>query len=304
MKHIFIVNPIAGKKDISGELIPQIEALSHIAYVIEKTEYVGHAKEIANRYAGTGDPVRFYACGGDGTLNEVIAGANGYENVEIACVPCGSGNDFIKNFGKRDIFLDLNKQVLGKSIEVDVLRVNDKLAASICSVGFDANVAYEIRKYKRLPFLGGKMAYNMSVIENYFKPLGTYLDIEVDGKQYQGEYLLLCVANGTTYGGGFKSAPMARVNDGIMDIVLVKKIGRLFILKLISKYATGNHIIDEKVIPAFQPYMTYLKAKRIRINGMKDFTLNVDGECEKIDSLTIEMLDRQMKFVLPEGVNY
>ncbi|MFI3211820.1 MAG: YegS/Rv2252/BmrU family lipid kinase [Eubacteriales bacterium] len=304
MKHIFIINPIAGAKDISATLIPQIKALKDIDYRIEMTEYVGHAREIARKYASTYEEIRIYACGGDGTLNEVIIGSYGYPQVEIACVPCGSGNDFIKVFGKREDFFNLEQLVLGKSIEVDIMKVNDKMSASICSVGFDANVAYGIKKYKRIPLLGGRMAYNMSVIENYFKPLGTYLEIEVDGKQYHGDYLLLCVANGTTYGGGFKSAPMAKVNDGIIDIVLVKKINRLFILKLIAKYATGNHIINEEVIPAFKPYMTYIKGERIRINSSKDFTLNIDGECEKINSLAIEILKKEMKFVLPQGMVY
>ena len=78
-----------------------------IPYQILVTRYPGHAREIAAQYAEKGRPVRFYACGGDGTFNEVVAGTLGHPEAETACVPCGSGNDFVRNFGTREEFLDL-----------------------------------------------------------------------------------------------------------------------------------------------------------------------------------------------------
>lgn len=98
MEHVFIVNPVAGKADARNFLLPELErakqALGAEA-TVECTTRPGEARDIARRWAQTGAPVRLYACGGDGTLNEVFAGALGFVNAQVASVPCGSGNDFI-----------------------------------------------------------------------------------------------------------------------------------------------------------------------------------------------------------------
>ena len=98
MKHLFIINPAAGKKETTAQLEKQLERLSFEHQVVY-TEAAGDAQRIAAEAAATGEPLRIYACGGDGTLNEVVNGAAGHEHVAITCVPKGTGNDFLKVFG-------------------------------------------------------------------------------------------------------------------------------------------------------------------------------------------------------------
>ena len=108
MKHVFIVNPVSGKADASLYLVPRLigaAAGAGVDYAVELTQHAGHAAEIARQYGDDGEPVRLYACGGDGTLNEVFTGAYPYKNAEVASVPCGSGNDFVRNFGAAEDFL-------------------------------------------------------------------------------------------------------------------------------------------------------------------------------------------------------
>ena len=98
MEHIFIINPVSGTTNAEAMLTPAIQKAAaelNLTCQILKTEYPGHAREMAEAIAKQGKPVRLYACGGDGTFNEVVAGTLGYDNAETACVPCGSGNDFI-----------------------------------------------------------------------------------------------------------------------------------------------------------------------------------------------------------------
>ena len=103
MEQVFFINPVAGKRDASAELVPQIQAAARRLQLpqpqIVVPQYAGQAREAAHRYAASGTPVALYACGGDGTLNELVQGAAGSANVAVGCVPCGSGNDYVRNFG-------------------------------------------------------------------------------------------------------------------------------------------------------------------------------------------------------------
>ena len=150
MEHIFIVNPISGKADASLFLVPQlIEAAKRadVPYKILLTERPRHAVELAQQAAANG-AVRCYACGGDGTLNEVFEGVwrAGNPQAEVASVPCGSGNDFIRNFGVAAEFLDISDSIAGRSVPIDLMRTHRGVAAAIGSVGVDAEVAYRIPK--------------------------------------------------------------------------------------------------------------------------------------------------------------
>ena len=150
MRHVFIVNPVSGKADASGSLVPKIiqaAARQGVDYEILLTERPGHGVELAQQQAAAGEPVRLYACGGDGTLNEVLQGVYGCKNAQVACVPCGSGNDFVRNFGGSAPFLDLENLIQGEAVSMDLIETDQGLAAAICSAGLDAQVAYGIPKF-------------------------------------------------------------------------------------------------------------------------------------------------------------
>ncbi len=308
MKHVFIINPNAGKSDISKYLTTEIAKLKNVEYEILLTEYPGHAKllskEVANNSKENNQNVRIYACGGDGTLNEVMEGAYGCENVEIGCLPYGTGNDYVKNFGTAEDFKNLRNLVDGTSIDVDILETEEGISAGICSMGFDAKVGYNTRHYKKLPLCHGKMAYNLAVVESILQPIGTKLKITVDDKVFEGEYLMVCLANGTTYGGGFKSAPEASVCDGLIDVIIVKKVSRFYIAKIISKYSTGTYQENCEVLPEFQHVITYLRGKKVRVEGPKGFVTNLDGECKVQKLVDVKIREKATKFILPQGVKY
>ena len=151
---LFRSNPVSGKADASLYLVPRLidaAAGAGVDYAVELTQHAGHAAEIARQYGDDGEPVRLYACGGDGTLNEVFTGAYPYKNAEVASVPCGSGNDFVRNFGAAEDFLSLADNIAGTAVPVDLVAANGGVSAAICSVGLDSEVAYSIPKYRRLP---------------------------------------------------------------------------------------------------------------------------------------------------------
>ena len=178
MKHVFIINPAAGKKDATTQVAASIRAACvrrGLDYDILTTEYPRHAVELVKQKAieYAGEPVRFYACGGDGTLNEVAAGAAGLANVSITHYPCGSGNDFIKLFGADcTSFKDLDNLIDGKEVALDYIESDCGVCFNVFSVGVDARIADGMQKYKRIPLLHGSMAYHASTVENVLTSTG------------------------------------------------------------------------------------------------------------------------------------
>ncbi len=305
LKHVFIINPTAGKTN-AAETLP---ALIHTAAEklqldteIVLTNHRGHATQIAQSYAEQG-PVRLYACGGDGTLNEVLCGAYRHPGVEVGHIPCGSGNDMIRNYGKAEAFRDIENMMLGGVHTIDLLRVNGRVAASICAAGLDAKVAYEIPKFRRLPFCGGSTAYTLAVFKCLLGKLGYHMTVESDAGRFEGDYLLTAVGNGSYYGGGYRSLPGARTDDGLLNVVLVNKISLPRIAKVLGRYKAGTHFTpDGQVAPDLKDIVTAFATRSISISCDSDFYYTIDGECEPSRHIQIDILPGAVQFILPKGM--
>lgn len=307
MKHVFIINPKAGKTDqtlLLPDKLAQAAQEADVAYEIIPTQYKGHATELARQYGESGEAVRLYSCGGDGTLNELFRGGYPYKNVEVACLPYGSGNDFLRSFGTQAEFLSVSDAIAGCAIEIDLIRANEGVSAAICSAGLDAAVAYHIPKYRRLPFCGGSMAYNLSIVENLCKPIGRRLHIEIDGEPMEENLLIVTVCNGVAYGGGYLASPNADLQDGKLEVLFVRKMGRLRASKALAKYKVGKHLERDEVIEELRDIMTYRRAERVDITVAdgKPVIINIDGECGPAESLHAQVMPRAARFVLPAPV--
>lgn len=303
IKHIFIINPAAGKSDqtapvagIAGELLRR----RGLSYEILITEAPRHATRLVEEAAArAGDrPLRFYACGGDGTLNEVASAVVKLPNAACTHYPTGSGNDFIKLFGS-DIhqFFDLERLIDGEVLELDCIGSDCGLAANVLSVGVDARIAAGMQKYKRMPLLSGSAAYLASTAENMIRGLHLPYGLEIDGKSYDGRYTLILAANGRYYGGGFCPVPEADPTDGLLDILLVRDVSRLTAARVIGAYKEGRHA-------EMPEYITYLRARELTaysLNG-KDMEVNLDGEIAHESRVTLRVQEHGLRFVVPKGV--
>ncbi len=309
MKHVFIINPISGKKNVVLSLPTQIqEAASKmgIEVTIQQTEYKGHGTELAAQWADWAEEhqetVRLYSCGGDGSLNEVVSGACGRNYVEVACVPCGSGNDFVRNYGEKEDFLDLPALMDGGVECIDMIKTSMGWSASICAAGLDAQVAYGIPKYRRLPFCGGSMAYYLSIVEQLCGKRGKRLRIEVDDTVMEQDCLLMAVCNGSYYGGGFYAAPEASLNDGLLDVIIVKKIGLLKIAKVLSIYKSGKHILNGHVTDDLADIVQFHRGHRVKLKVLEDkpIIVTLDGECSPQMEFTAEVVPNHLNIVVPK----
>ena len=160
MKHVFIINPTAGKKDCTARIMEMAKAMA-VRHGLDVecilTKRPGHAMETARSLAERGEPLRIYACGGDGTANEVANGVAGTGSAAMTCIPVGTGNDFLKNFGdKAPLFSDPENLWDGPSFSLDAIDCSGRLALTVACSGFDAQVADEVHTYGKLPLLGGR----------------------------------------------------------------------------------------------------------------------------------------------------
>ena len=305
MEHIFIINPVAGKTNAAVELEPRIRQVSRELGVearVEITRAAGDAARIARDMAASGRPVRLYACGGDGTLNEILQGTVGHPQVELACLPLGSGNDFVRNFAcPIERFRDVSAQIRGEAQALDVVLTDRGYCAAICSAGLDAQVAYGIPKFRRIPLCGGTMAYKLSILQQLLGPLGRRLVLEIDGQRLEQDCLMAAVCNGSTYGGGFYAAPQASLTDGLLDVVVVRRIGLVRIARVLGLYKEGRHMRDGEVLPELQDVIWTTRARHVKIYPADggDIVVNRDGECAPLPGLEAQVVPGAVRFVLP-----
>lgn len=299
MKHIIIINPTAGINNEIEKLESKInEAFKEYDFVIYHTKGPKDATKFVKNYLENNkETVRFYSCGGDGTLNEIVNGVIGYDNAQVACYPIGSGNDYVKYFGKVEDFLDFKQLIEGETVLSDIIKFNDRYVVNIFNVGLDANVAVLQKKYKKIPLVSGKAAYNLGVVGAVLRKINHRYNITLDGeKLYEGKIALCAVCNAICYGGGYYCAPRAKINDGLLDVCAVKKIGRLALTKLIKDYKAGKHLDN----PKFAPYILYKQGKKVEIELEKPLYYSIDGETEKAKKLSLEIIKDAFRFVVPK----
>lgn len=178
MKHIFIVNPTSGKGGTVKKFIPTLEQYikdhPELDAEIYVTEFSGDGMRYVKQRAKTGENIRFYACGGDGTLYEVINGSYKYPNTEFAVIPLGSGNDFIRILGDKKDLVDIDAQVNGTVTKFDLIKAGDRVAINQCSMGLDAEICAKQADMKKIPGVNGEAAYTVSLFYCLAKRLNSY----------------------------------------------------------------------------------------------------------------------------------
>lgn len=301
MKHIFIINPAAGKYDRTEEYTEKIEAVCRprgLDYEICRSNAPGDCRRIAHEAAAAGEEVRLYACGGDGTLNEVINGAVGFDNAAVTHFPGGSGNDMIKMFSETAPFFDLERLLDCDEAQFDLIRCNETHSANILSMGLDARIGTEMARYKKLPLLSGHGAYLASTLINLIKGISQHFVITLDdGTRLDDKFTLICACNGRWYGGGFNPVPDAEPDDGLLEVLVVKKVSILTASRVIGKYKAGQY----RQLPEL---ISHHRCKSLTIACDKPSVVNVDGEAVFTGEAKITVRPRALRFFYPRGLTY
>ena len=300
MDYIFIVNPHAGVSDGSEEIRAKI---AQSPMKDQCTVYITQSEKDAIHYvreycaAHREEPVRFIACGGDGTLNEVFNGVIGYDNAEVTCYPCGSGNDFVKSFGGAQNFLDIDRLLNAKAEKIDLLKVGDKYSNNVVNFGFDTAVILTVNAGRAAKGNAGKNLYTKGIIKALFTAMKNRFEVRADGELLNPDGMgLLCTLGNAQYvGGSFRCAPRADLHDGLMEVCLVKVISRFRFMGLIGVYMKGKHLDD----PRLQDIIIYRRAKKVEVTAPEGFAFTMDGELEYSTHFTVEVEPSAVKFAAP-----
>ncbi|MBQ7455258.1 MAG: diacylglycerol kinase family lipid kinase [Clostridia bacterium] len=303
MRHIFVINPRSGPQDVTETVERQINALrGGQECEVYVTRGPGDATDFVRKTCREdASSLRFYACGGDGTLNEAVNGAAGFAHAAVGCYPCGSGNDFVKYFGGKRPFLDLAAQLEAPAQAVDLIRVNDRYSINVVNLGFEAKAAARMISFRRFPLLRGHRSYYGAVVATLIDGRKNRMRIVADGETLADGKILLCtMANGEYVGGSFRCAPRARVDDGLLEVCCVSPLSVPRFGKLIGFYQRGEHLDN----PAMKNCITYRRARKLEVSAPKDMMVCLDGEIITGKQFTIENVPGAMRFIVPRGAEH
>ena len=301
MKHIFVINPMAGDGTRISKLKDKVASIENAE--IYETKSAGDATTFIKEYlTNHTDEVRFYSCGGDGTMKEVAEGIVGHPHASMSVYPIGSGNDFVKYFGGADKFLNLDELINAPDVKADIIHIKTEEGAeayslNVCNFGFEAYAASVMGKVRRKPIIGGKNAYTAGVVAGLFKAMKTKGKIYLDGElvNESGVYILGAAANGGYVGGGYHCAPLADIADGLLEVSVIRPISVFTLAKLIGVYKAGKHLEDER----FKKYLTYRRAKCVEVIGEKKFPICLDGEIIYTKHFTASTQSSAIRFAVP-----
>lgn len=298
-KILFIINSNAGKtefdikKEDIEETFRKAGRLSEIEVV--NTRYKNHTKYLIDAF----DTLKYdekivIICGGDGSLNELVNVAYG-KDMTLGLIPTGTGNDFAKNFDYESF--TLNSLLNFKTKKIDLIKVNDFYSINVTSLGFDTQVLKRAYDYlDKNPNLG-KKAYALAVLNSLNKIRCESLDLKlelVDGANFEinGDYLISALCNGGFYGSGFNPAPEAKIDDGVLNLLLADKIPFIRFVPLIKKYKEGRHKESK--------YINEILVKSGTIRSKNKFIANADGEIFETDEIKFEVLPKALNWVIFE----
>lgn len=288
-KIVFIINPVSGtgrNKQIDNTIIELIDK-ERFDVIIKKTEYKGHAKEIARNLSKDGIK-KIVAVGGDGTVNE-IASALIFTKTALGIIPSGSGNGLA-------LYLGIPLSTSGaievinnhKVKKIDAGRMNKKYFFCTCGTGFDARVGKMFGLGKRRGFL----SYVRTAIHEFFNYRPKVYTLKIDGKKYKERAFLITLANAGQYGNNAYISPGASIDDGLLDICIMRPFPKYKALSM--GFRLFNRTIDQS------QFVEVVKGKKITIKRKKKIPLHIDGEPIKPkNKVKIEILPKALKVIIP-----
>ncbi len=300
----FILNPKSGRspqqKGMEQDIVDACAKRSlsyHIYYTTYPKDAITYVRSMIKEYPD--EKQRFICVGGDGTINEIANSAPANPNIEFGVIPNGSGNDFVRNFKSRRLFADINAQIDGVAQPFDLIKCNDDYCVNMVNIGFDCSVVIEADKFRKYKFISPGISYVLGVVVGFFfKRFGTKMKIIFDsGEVIEKELTLTAIGNGKFCGGGFKSAPRAVLDDGLMDICMIDKVSRLTFIQLISSYKDGT-FVDKK---SAQRFIRYVQDKHFRMEFEQPQPICIDGEIFNAKTVDFTVIEGAFNFVIPKG---
>jgi len=284
-----IYNPTSGREEGKKRLVDILRILDRAG--IEATPHATEGKgdaEISAAKAVDNHYDMIIVAGGDGTLNEVINGISGKpKRPPLGVIPLGTTNDFARALGIPR-YWEKACSIITRQVTrvVDVGQANEQYFINIAGGGYVTELTYEVPS--RLKTIIGQLAYYMKGIEKMVRLRPTELRIELDGQEvYHEEFMLFLITNTNSVGGFEKLAPTASIDDGLFDVIMLKKCNLAEFIRIIGITIRGEHVND--------PLIVHKKTKRVTVTSPHTVQLNLDGEFGGFLPATFRILPAHLK---------
>jgi YegS/Rv2252/BmrU family lipid kinase len=263
-----------------------------IVYDFEKIGGIGQGTFAAKNAVQSGFDT-IVSVGGDGLTNEIANGIIG-SDASLGVIPCGEGNDFPKMLGvsERNVVEAFKVISEGYTKTMDVGIANGRYFINVMGIGVDGEIG-EI-KAKAPKFFHGYYAYLYATFPGifFFKP--KKVKIKIDGQTIEETISLVSIGNGKFSGGAFQLTPDAEIDDGVLDVCVVKYTGKLKMLADMAEVIKGQHI--------YQPYVKMYKAKELEVSSNDILTAHIDGEIAKNNKFQIKIVPKKLKVLVKKPV--
>ena len=264
-----VVNPLGGKgKSLKAlKAAEKIFAERGVEYTVHNTEYAGHATELARELSRKPE-AKILVFGGDGSFNEVLNGIENFENVTLGIVPCGTGNDFVRASGHPTKIKEAIDLILKDNVGyIDYIDVGSRRCLNVAGAGMDVDV---LLRYAAMKAFRGKLKYYASLIDTLIHVKWHKLRLTIDGKTMDKSVFMIGVGNGTCIGGGMPICPGAKVDDGLLSVVIVNEMKKSRIPVELPGFLSGKHVKKD--------YTEVYSAKEVTVEVLDDGKIELDGE--------------------------
>lgn len=301
MTHIFIINPFAGHLTFADDLRTKLAKVKNLDYFVFNTRYKGYETELVRKilHIFEGEKLRFYCCGGSGTMRNMLNGFDRLDDVEVAFFPCGLTNDFLKNFGKDETrFHDIEELINGDVIKVDYIKTNHGIALNSLSCGMDSNCLKKMSDFRIARFISKSLPYTLATLYSIFVSNVHEYEITLDGRPIEGKFAEIFIGNGCVFGGNMYFAESTCVNDGRALACIVDNRKGFMLLPFLLN-------LQNRRYAKFAKYMQEGGCSRVTIKrkSSSPFSINHDGDL--INNVTVceaEIIHKGLNLVVPKGV--
>ncbi len=288
---VLITNPISGKGKaaaVAEQAFQRLTAERHTGR-LELTIQSGDANRIAQEAIENGSHW-IIACGGDGTVHEVVNAIAEKPDVVLGVLPCGKGNDFAEALKIPTKPVDAIGVLLeGTTRQVDLGKIGDHYFDTIVTCGYDAEVSRRVTE-EGAPF-SGTASYVYTAITTLFSYRSPAARLEGDFGSYEGEILLTATGITSSYGGGMKIVPGAIIDDGLFDVCIIEPVPHRTVLRLLVTLFWGGHAGHRAV--------RMHRTKSLTIETDPPILLYADGERICYTPATIEIVERGLTVIAP-----
>ena len=301
MTHIFIINPFAGHKTFADDLRTKLSTVKNLDYFVFNTRYKGYETELVRKilHIFEGEKLRFYCCGGSGTMCNMLNGFDSLDDVEVAFFPCGLTNDFLKVFGSDESrFHNIEELINGDVIKVDYIKTNHGISLNSLSTGMDSNCLRKMNDFRIYRFISKDVPYTLATLYSIFVSRPHEYEITLDGTPINGKFAEIFIGNGCIFGGNMFFAKDTCVNDG-------KAISRIVINKRAFTLIPELLDLQNKKYDKIEKNMMCGECSRITIkrSSGSPFSINQDGDLiENVTVCEAEIVHKGLNFVVPKGV--